>query len=73
MGRRFRWTRATYKQAQHLDRLMSRFYSLPGVKPPILELFHDLHNKHPQHEDVLLTPVQVRLRWKQNADDDIPF
>jgi hypothetical protein len=73
MARLFRWTRETYRQAHHLDRLLNRFYSLPEVKPLILERFHNLHKRHPQHDDVLLTPVKARLIWKRNVDDDIPF
>lgn len=69
---RFRWTRARYKHAHHLNRLLARMYELPyGDAPAIVQRLWELREAHPQRDDELLQPLRWRLGVKFN--DEIPF
>lgn len=64
---RFRWTRAKYRKAHHLNRLLGKL-DYYGQKPPLVERFHELWDRHPQGSDPLLAPIH----WRYDRDD-IPF
>ncbi len=67
--KRFRWTRKTYKHADHLARFYSRHpYELPDNPPRALRRYRELWERHPQRDDPLLVPLQ----WR-HPGDDIPF
>lgn len=72
--RRFRWTRARYKHAHHLNRLLARMYELPyGDPPAIVQRLWELREAHPQDEDQLLRPFRHRASVMARGDDGIPF
>ena len=66
--RRWTWTRSRYERARRLSRMLGRFGDLPDC-PPIVARYHDLLSRISNHDDPLLTPVKVRLGWRQG----IPF
>lgn len=65
---RFRWTRAKYKRAQHLNRLLPLLPFHCPDKPALVQRYHDLWDAHPQGSDPLEVPLRYRL-----PSDDIPF
>ena len=74
--KRFRWTRARYKKADHLRRYFNRHvYDLPSEPPSLLERYWELWRRHPQAEDPLLDRTLRARLWdkKHDESDDIPF
>lgn len=64
------WTRARYRKAQHLSRLLDRiaFYD---EKPLLVLMYRDLVEKRLSGRD----PLERSLRWRLDIHkgDDIPF
>lgn len=76
--KRFRWTRASYRKAQHLSRLLGRMVNLPDRPPLIVERYWELWSEWEssrgyQDRDPLTVPLSRRLAEKHNAEDSIPF
>jgi len=68
--KRFKWTRKLYQQAEWMSRFMGRhIYHLPERPPPLLQRYFDLWDRHPQHEDPLMTHISQRRQPR----DGIPF
>lgn len=70
--RRFRWSRKTYRHADHLARLLARYMDLPDHPPAILRRYWALWERHRQSDDPLLVPLGCRLATFKD-DDEIPF
>lgn len=68
MGRRFRWTRAKYRRAHHLSRLLTGLLEYQGSPPPLVERYLELWARYPQKTDPLATPLHRRYDI-----DSIPF
>lgn len=73
--KRFRWTRASYRKAHHLSRLLIQLCDL-NSPPPLVERFHklwaDWDQKH-GWRDPLEIPLSRRLAERRNDEDGIPF
>ncbi len=67
MTKRFRWTRAKYKRAHHLNRLLEHVPG-PWNPPPLVERFLKLWEQHPQMYDPLTLPLEFRY-----DRSDVPF
>ncbi|MDA8522022.1 hypothetical protein [Acidovorax sp. NCPPB 4044] len=70
MGKRgrFRWTRAKYKRASHLARLLPHMPGWRSTPPLLVQRYFDLCEQYPQGTD----PLTVPLRWR-HPSDDVPF
>ena len=66
--KRFKWTRAKYRRADHLARLLGRQITVVGEEPDLVRRYFELWARHPQHNDPLLQPLRYRVGL-----DDIPF
>lgn len=66
--KRFRWTRAKYRRAQHLARLLPRVNYSQSDAPDIVQRYFTLWERYPSYGDPLLTPMRYRYEL-----DDIPF
>jgi hypothetical protein len=73
MVKRFRWTRKTYRHADHLNRLLARYMDLPDHPPAIVRRYWELWQRHPQREDPLRFHIPPHVRLAARRDDDIPF
>lgn len=65
--KRFRWTRAKYRHARHLARLLSRLENMPSSAPDIVERYWALWAMYPSFGDPLRRPISWRY------DPEIPF
>jgi hypothetical protein len=76
MARRFRWTRASYRKAQHLSRLIRHlphcFDDAPEIVKRFWQLWGDWDQKH-GWRDPLEIPLSRRLAERRNDEDGIPF
>lgn len=71
MSGRFRWTRARYRRADHLARLLSRMQHDLHAPPELVERYFRLWSRYRPEADPLAEPLWLRLsRFK---GDDIPF
>lgn len=74
--RRFRWTRALYRQASSLARLLAAYPYHgrgEGREPLLVRRFYRLWDEHPQRDDTLgRVPAWRRLKESRYLDD-IPF
>lgn len=72
--KRFRWSREAYRQAESLNRLLTRHVRTIWVAPPLVRHLQELWKRHPQKDDPLLILAKHRLEAKRWEDDDsIPF
>lgn len=71
MRSRFKWSRKTYKHANHLSRLMARLVDLPCEPPLLLRRYWELWERHKQHDDPMVNS-NVRRRLDM-IRCDIPF
>lgn len=65
---KFKWTRKSYRQANQLARLLSRFLDMPDHAPAIVRRYWELWENYPEYGDPLLIPLSQRRQ-----DPDIPF
>ncbi len=68
MADSFRWTRAKYKRASHLARLLPQIYSIHASAPPLVQRWLDLMEPIGQQRDPLTVPLRYR-----HPSDEIPF
>lgn len=69
---RFRWTRAAYKQAAHLDRLIPH---LPYYvrKPELVNRYHELWAAYTLKHQPDPMRLQLQHRLERYRGDEIPF
>jgi hypothetical protein len=70
--KRFRWTRKTYKHADWLARFMGRHLYELHDQPNLLRRYFELWDRHPQRDDPLTMPMNLREPYRSRGDD-IPF
>lgn len=68
MAKKFRWTRARYKRASHLARLLPQMFGWRSTPPLLVQRYLDLWKQHPQQTDPLTVPY-----WRRYPTDDVPF
>lgn len=77
--KRFRWTRASYRKAHHLSRLMPYIMQSPDEAPPLVVQYWklwgawDLRHGGGWIIDPLTLSVQTRLQDKRNEAAGLPF
>lgn len=67
--RRFRWTRAKYRQAHREARMYFGQGFMHHGEPSLVRRYRELWEAHPQDNDPLKRPRYLRYR----ADDECPF
>lgn len=66
--RRFRWSRAKYREAHREARIYYGVGFMHHSEPSLVRRYRELWEEHPQGDDPLLTP----LRWR-HPGDEVPF
>lgn len=65
-----KWTRARYRKAHRLARLIGLVDPGRSEAPALLRRYYELWEQYPQRGDPLQVPLHYRPRF---CDDDIPF
>lgn len=69
MARKFRWTRALYRQAHREARVYDGYGFMYHGEPALVQRWRELWDQHPQRGDPLMRPHWLRYQ----PDDGIPF
>jgi hypothetical protein len=73
--KRFHWTRAKYRKAHHLNRLLIQICNINSL-PPLVERYHELWSEWDSRHscsDPLEVPIARRLADRHPERDGIPF